>query len=444
VNSDATGVGVLQQNTLGWVLIASLGVAIAISGNFSGWNYGLASGGWGGMFCAAVLMAVLYVGLTQVVGELAAALPAAAGFDGYVTRAFGERVGGAAGMFLFVGLSLGTGLAATFIAAYLESVSGFGGWTVKALLIVAVTLVQARGARDSTRVTLVTGGIAVLVLCGFCLMALPQFRAERLFTEVPGSPRTLFPNGLASVFAAVPFALFFFVGVEQAALGASEARDVSRTIPRALTTAVTVALAIGFSVLILATGAVGVSTLAGADDPLYVAIHALGGHAAGPLATAFVSTGAIVSLLATFFSLNYAASRQGYSLAAAGSLPRALARTNRRHAPHWSLLLVAVLGGVGAAFDPNVVVVVFVFLLNLCYQFTLAAYISLRRRAPELQRPFRARGGTVTAAVTLMLSLLVIAACVKQQPVATLATGCAVLAYAVLAGIFRGISTRPA
>src|ERR1700757_2418232 len=61
----------LQGSSLGWLQIASMGVAIAISGNFSGWNYGLAVGGWGGMFAAATLMAVLYLGLTQIVGELA-------------------------------------------------------------------------------------------------------------------------------------------------------------------------------------------------------------------------------------------------------------------------------------------------------------------------------------------------------------------------------------
>src|ERR1700744_2084776 len=90
----------LQAGTLGWLQIAGLGVAIAISGNFSGWNYGLAVGGWGGMLAAAGLMAVLYLGLTQIVGELAATLPRQSGFDQYVTEAFGPRQGAVAGMAL--------------------------------------------------------------------------------------------------------------------------------------------------------------------------------------------------------------------------------------------------------------------------------------------------------------------------------------------------------
>ncbi len=87
----------------------------------------MAVGGWGGMFAAALLMAVLFVGLTQIVGELAAALPAAAGFDGYVRHALGRELGAAAGIMLFAGLAIGSGLAATFIASY----APIAGWDME-------------------------------------------------------------------------------------------------------------------------------------------------------------------------------------------------------------------------------------------------------------------------------------------------------------------------
>ena len=264
----------LQTGSLGWMQIASLGVAIAISGNFSGWNYGLAAGGWGGMFIAAVLMAVLYIGLTQLVGELAAALPTTAGFDGYVRRALGPGWGAATGMVLFTGLSIGTGLAASFIAAYCQSVVGFGGWPVKVALIVAVALVQARGAQDSVRLTFAAGIVALTVLVAFFAVMAPRFAVAHLSSINPGATPTLLPAGAAGIFACVPFALFFFIGVEQAALAAGEARDVSRTIPRALTAAVVTALVMGFATLVLATGVAGIGRLSQTDDPLYAAVAA--------------------------------------------------------------------------------------------------------------------------------------------------------------------------
>ncbi len=42
----------LQKGAAGWVLLAGLGVAYVISGEISGWQFGLAEGGWGGLLIA--------------------------------------------------------------------------------------------------------------------------------------------------------------------------------------------------------------------------------------------------------------------------------------------------------------------------------------------------------------------------------------------------------
>lgn len=51
----------LKQGAVGWLLLVGLGVAYVISGDFAGWNFGLAQGGWGGMFIATVVVAFMYV-----------------------------------------------------------------------------------------------------------------------------------------------------------------------------------------------------------------------------------------------------------------------------------------------------------------------------------------------------------------------------------------------
>ena len=50
----------LRSGAAGWVLLAGLGVAYVISGDFAGWNFGLAEGGWGGLLIATILMAIMY------------------------------------------------------------------------------------------------------------------------------------------------------------------------------------------------------------------------------------------------------------------------------------------------------------------------------------------------------------------------------------------------
>ena len=38
----------LKAGSASWVLLAGLGVAYVISGDYAGWHFGLAQGGWGG------------------------------------------------------------------------------------------------------------------------------------------------------------------------------------------------------------------------------------------------------------------------------------------------------------------------------------------------------------------------------------------------------------
>jgi ethanolamine permease len=421
---------------LGWRQIASLGVAIAISGNFSGWNYGLAVGGAEGMFVAAAVLGVFYVCLTRIVGELASALPAAEGFDAYATRALGPLYGATSGVALFAGLAIGTGLAASFIAAYAESMAGIGGWPLKAGLVLTVCTMQARGARDSARMTWFTGALSLSVLVAFCAYLLPHFHLFnlRVSTSVTSDIAHL---GLAGALACVPFALFFFIGVEQAALAASEARDPSRTIPRALTAAVVTALVIGFAVLVLSIGGAGVAPLLHTDDPLFAAVNAVGvSGSVKYFAGGILSCGATVALLATLFSLSFAASRQLRSLALAAQIPQIFSQSNVRHAPVVALLAVAATGIVSAMFDPNAVMVLFVFLLNLTYQLTIVSFIALRKSEPLLLRPARAWGGVPVAILSAVVSLLVLMSCFRQQPVVTTA------AVLLLGGYFVVLRAR--
>ena len=63
----------LQKYAGVWSLWA-LGVGAVISGHYSGWNLGLMSGGWGGMFVATIIIAIMYLGLTFSIAEMSPAL----------------------------------------------------------------------------------------------------------------------------------------------------------------------------------------------------------------------------------------------------------------------------------------------------------------------------------------------------------------------------------
>ncbi|MGH8137449.1 MAG: amino acid permease [Steroidobacteraceae bacterium] len=424
----------LQRGSLGWFKVAALGVAIAISGNFSGWNYGLGVGGWGGMLVAALGMALLFFILTQCLAELAGTLPQGGGFDFYARYALGPAAGYLAGMSVAVALAVGTGLAASFAEAYTSAMLGIGGWPVKIGLFVAVIALQMRGAAEAVGLTMGIGITALVILVVFCLFLAPHFDSANLLSAAAAGGYTAFPHGALGAAQCIPFALFLFLGVEQAAHAASEMKDVAKLMPRALLAAISVAFAIGFCVLLFATGSAGADHLATANDPLYVAIAAHPDYAGTTAMERLVASGALISLIGTFFSLAYAGSRQFYHLAGAGYLPHGLHRTNRRLAPARALLLVAAIGLVAAAFSPDSVMVVFIFLISVSYVLVLLAFIHLRRRQPALVRPYRAFGGQTMAVVATVLAVAVMLSCYHLQAVAL---SYAVAALAALAVYFR-------
>lgn len=124
-----------------------------------------------------------------------------------------------------------------------------------------------------------------------------------------------------------------------------------------------------------------------------------------------IGCGAVFGLIATFFSLIYAASRQLFAMARDGLFPQWLGKTGKRGTPYPALLLIGAIGLPLSAIDPATVMLAVVLLLNVCYLFIFAAYLRIKRSQPDLPRPFTLAGGTVVAWLGLALILVVIAAC---------------------------------
>lgn len=71
-----------------WSLWA-LGVGAVISGDFFGWNFGLGSGGFGGLLVATGIVTLMYLGLCYSIAELTAALPHAGGAYSFARSSMG-------------------------------------------------------------------------------------------------------------------------------------------------------------------------------------------------------------------------------------------------------------------------------------------------------------------------------------------------------------------
>lgn len=417
-----------EPRDIGWVKVVGLGVACAVSGNFSGWNLGLAIGGWGGMAVAALIMGTFYTLVVRCVAELASAFTAQ-GMDSYARFGLGTNGGFVAGMSVAVAMSLAVGLGISFISAYGESVFGIHGWSLRAPLLILLIWIQLRGARDAVGFTMAMGFLSAVVVAIFCIAAAPHFKAENIYSMHEGG-RTLTRNGLPGIIGCVPYALFLFLGVEQAANAAGHMGEGRRNLPKALFVATAVTLCVGLGSLLFATGIAGVEKLSTVGDPLYAAITSEGGYSGHSLIGRIVGGGAVLSLIGTVFSFAYGASVQYQSLAATGLLPALIARTNSRGAPYWGLIVVGLVGVLASVADPNSILVVIIFCLTVCIQLVLLSFLRLRLYRPDIERPYRASAGKASAVIAISLSLLVMWACSELQKAALLYVACG---YAVLA-----------
>ena len=120
----------LQKGAAGWVLLAGLGVAYVISGDFAGWHFGLGAGGWGGLLIATVLMATMYTAMVFALAELSSTIPTAGGGYGFARRALGPWGGFMTGTAILIEYAIAPAAIATFIGGYVETLTGIGGWIV--------------------------------------------------------------------------------------------------------------------------------------------------------------------------------------------------------------------------------------------------------------------------------------------------------------------------
>ncbi|MFF3764132.1 ethanolamine permease [Streptomyces sp. NPDC001922] len=430
----------LRRGSAGWLLLTGLGVAYVVSGDFSGWNFGLAEGGFGGLAIAAVLMGLMYTCMVFALAELAAVLPTAGGGYGFARRALGTWGGFLTGTAILIEYVLAPAAISIFIGDYVESLKLFGlesGWPVYLACFAIFIGIHLWGVGEALRFSFIVTGIAVTALLIFAVGAFTEFDASGLNDiavdhSAFGSSSWL-PFGVLGIWAAFPFGMWFFLGVEGVPLAAEETKDPARSLPKAMSISIGILLLLALITFLAATGAHGSAAVQDAGNPL---VAALEGDGKPTLLSRFVNYAGLAGLVASFFSLIYAGSRQLFALSRAGYLPRFLSLTSRRKAPYMGLLVPGAIGFALAAAtgDGARMLNVAVFGATISYALMSLSHIVLRRREPELPRPYRTPGGVVTSSVALLLACsALVATFLVDKEAAFIALGVYVVALAYFA-----------
>ena len=405
----------LKQGAAGWVLLAGLGVAYVISGDFAGWNFGLAEGGWGGLLIATVLMGTMYTCMVFALAELSSTISTAGGGYGFGRRALGPWGGFLTGTAILIEYAIAPAAIVVFIGGYVEALDiGIdAGWPVYLAFYLVFVGIHLIGVGEALKVTFVITAIAVLALIVFVVAMIPEFDSSNLTdiapTDAAGSSDFL-PFGIEGIWAAFPFAIWFFLAVEGVPLAAEETRDPKRDMPRGLIAAMMILLVFAALMMLAGPGGGGSQTILDSDNPLPAAIDAAKGEGSG--VGDFVNYVGLTGLVASFFSIIFAYSRQLFALSRAGYLPRALSVTGGRKVPIIALIVPAVIGFLLAAIteDGATMINIAVFGATVSYVLMMLSHIVLRSREPNLERPYRTPGGVATSGVALVLAVLAVVA----------------------------------
>lgn len=409
-----------------------LAVAAVISGDFSGWNFGIDFAGFGGMLIAFVILVIMYYGLTFSIGEMAAAMPHTGGAYSFARSAMGPWGGLATGLAETIEYVATTAVVVFFSAQYANGITAellgldlsanmWIWWVVLYLVFIGL---NAAGAAVSFRFAIIVSVISIGILVVFGIMALVSgaFSWNALWDMVPNpdvaGSSVFLPEGVLPILFALPFAMWFFLGIEELPLAAEESHNPTRDIPRAGLWARGTLIVTGLIVLFLNTGVLGAEATGVSLEPLLDGFRAI----VGDQGAAVLALLALIGLLASLMGIMFAYGRNMYSLSRAGYYPKFLSLTGKRETPWVALVVGAVLGfvallvvdilgklspdGAGAVAGA-IVLNIAVWGAVVAYFMQMLSFVLLRRKFPNASRPYKSPWGVPGAVSAAAIALLV-------------------------------------
>jgi ethanolamine permease len=407
-----------------WSLWA-LGVAAVISGDFFGWNFGLAQAGFGGLLIATLVVTVMYFGLCWSIAEMSPALPHTGGAYSFSRSAMGPWGGFSTGVAETIEYVVTPAVIVFGIGAYMQSIFidlfdvNIATWIWWAIFYVIFVALNMIGIEATMRFTVFICFLSLAILAVFFIGAIPNFDADLLTNITPeGDNSKWLPFGIDGIFFALPFAIWFYLAIEELPLAAEESADPKRDIPRGTIYGLITLVVTGFLVLFLNTGIEpGAQGIGESAEPLLDGLKTIFGDGTSASLLGLV---AVAGLVASFHTIIYAYARNIYSLSRAGYYPHFLSITHgTRQTPYVALVLGALIGyGLTVLLDQaskngwlggnvgGALLYMAVFGAVISYAMQCFSFIRLRRNFPDIERPYRSPVGIWGAGIASLVAIV--------------------------------------
>ena len=393
------------KRTITPVMLWGLGVGYVISGMYFGWNLGLKEGGTLGLAIATFFIITLYTTFSFSYSELACAIPKAGGAFDYAKRALGKDLGFVAGMAQNIEFIFAPPAIAFAIGAYFNLF--FPQLPVLAIAIAAYILFTALniyGIQAAASFELVITILAVAGLLLFAAKTLPHFSIRNLQANA-------LPFGWKGMFAATPFAIWFFLGIEGVANVAEETINPKRTIILGFGSAILTLVLLCVLTFISSIGVAGWEAIVykpdgtTSDSPLPLAMQQIVGN--NNWIYQLIIIIGLFGLIASFHGIILAAGRSSFEFGRVRFAPVFLGNIHPRFQTPANALLVNMLIGIIALLTGKTaeIITISVFGALSLYIVSMISLLWLRKKEPQLARPFRVPWYPLFPVVALLISV---------------------------------------
>ncbi|MBS1682444.1 MAG: ethanolamine permease [Bacteroidetes bacterium] len=394
------------KRTLSPLMVWGLGVGYVISGNYFGWNLGLEKGGTLGMGIALFFIIILYITFTFSYTELACAIPKSGGAFDYAKRALGNDIGFITGMaqsieFIFAPPAIAFAIG-TYFNIFFPSLSVIFIAIVAYLIFFSINVI---GVQLAASLELVVTALAVFGILFFSVVSFQHFDVSHL-------RQNTFPFGWNGVFAAIPFAIWFFLGIEGVANLAEEAINPKRTIMLGFGSAITTLVILCLLTFSSSIGIAGWEAIVfkadgtTSDSPLPLAMAHIVNESQWQY-KALVMVG-LLGLIASFHGLMLAAGRSTMEFGKNKYGPAFLGKIHSRFQTPANALFANMIFGIAALLTGKTgeIITISVFGALTLYIISMVSLLKLRKKEPGLPRPFRVPLYPVFPIIALVIALV--------------------------------------
>ena len=399
------------KRTLGPLMLWGLGVGYVISGMYFGWNLGLEKGGTLGLATATFFIIIMYLCFTFSYTELACAIPKAGGAFDYSLKALGKNWGFLGGMAQNIEFIFAPPAIAFAIGAYLNLfIPSISILTIAIVAYIIFTALNIYGIQAAASFELIITIVAVLGLIIFAGATLPSFSWDNVTNNG-------LPNGWSGAFAAIPFAIWFFLAIEGVANVAEETVNPQRNISIGFGSAI---FTLAILCIVTFGASVGVSGWEGvvytngtselSDSPLPLAISHL--YSEHHLLFSIITFIGLFGLVASFHGIILAAGRATFEFGRVGFAPSALGKVNAKFQTPANALIFNTGIGIIALLTGRTgeIITIACFGALSLYIISMISLLRLRKVEPDLERPFKVPLFPITPYVALIIAIVALVA----------------------------------